>query len=143
MIARVAHAIGPARRDRLTLLLALALAAGVVVVGVAAAASWIDWRWTLIAGSAVTMLLPCGILMIRGRLDGFEPLTWFGIAFLILWVGRPAYDLSQQHFVYAERLISPTFTRMLVAGLLVGGGLRDRLPPAGGRIARVAHSAAA
>ena len=139
MIARVAHAIGPARRDRLTLLLALALAAGLVVVGVAAAASWIDWRWTLIAGSAVTMLLPCGVLMIRGRLDGFEPLTWFGIAFLILWVGRPAYDLSQQHFVYAERLISPTFTRMLVAGLLVGAGfaIGYLLPVAGSLASRI------
>ena len=123
----------------MTLLLALGLAAGLVVVGVAAAASWVDWRWTLIAGSAVTMLLPCGILMIRGRLDGFEPLTWFGIAFLILWVGRPAYDLSQQHFVYAERLISPTFTRMLVAGLLAGAGfaIGYLLPVAGSLASRI------
>ncbi|MGH2964540.1 MAG: O-antigen polymerase [Solirubrobacterales bacterium] len=123
----------------MTLLLGLGLAGGLVVVGIAAAASWVDWRWILIALSAVTMLLPCGLLIIRGRLDGFEPLTWFAVAFLILWVGRPAYDLSQQHFIYAERLISPTFTRMLVAGLLAGAGfaIGYLLPVAGSLASRI------
>jgi hypothetical protein len=122
VISRAAHTIGEPGRERWLLPYTAALVAALAVVGFAAAASWIDWRWILIALSAVTMLLPCGLLILRGRLDGFEPLTWFAIAFLILWVGRPAYDLSQQHFIYAERLITPTFTRMLVAGLLAGAG---------------------
>jgi hypothetical protein len=115
----------------------LALSLG--LVGLAAAVSWIDWRWILVALSAISMLLPCGILILRGRLDGFEPLALFAILFLILWVGRPAYDLSQQHFIYAERLISPVFTRMLVAGVLVGAGfaIGYLLPAAGSLAARI------
>ncbi len=113
-----------------------ALAIGLGVVVLCAAMSWIDWRWILIALAALTMLLPCGVLALRGRLDGFEPLTWFAIAFLILWVARPAYDLYHQHFIYAERLISPTFTRMLVAGLLAGAGFAiGYLLPSGGSLA--------
>ena len=57
--------------------------------GLAAAVSWIDWRWILLALSAISMLLPCGVLLLRGRLDVFEPLAWFAIMFLLLFVLRP------------------------------------------------------
>ena len=109
------------------------------MVGVAAAVSWIDWRWILFALSAVTVLLPCGLLVLRGRLDGFEPLTWFADRVPLLCVARPAYDLAQQHFIYTERLISPTFTRMLVAGLLAGAGfaIGYLLPVAGSLASRI------
>jgi hypothetical protein len=112
----------------------LTLAVG--FVGLAAAVSWIDWRWILVALSAASMLLPCGVLILRGRLDGFEPLALFAILFLILWVLRPSYDLAHEHFIYAQRLISPVFTRMLIAGLLIGVGFAiGYLIPAGASLA--------
>ncbi len=136
MIARLASTVRAPGRERWILPYTAALAAGLGLVGLAAAASWVDWRWILLALSAATMLLPCGILILRGRLDGFEPLALFAILFLILWVLRPAYDLGHQHFIYAERLISPVFTRMLVAGLLAGAGFAiGYLVPAGGSLA--------
>jgi hypothetical protein len=111
-------------------------AAGLLAVGLAAAADWVDWRWTLIALSAGSILLPCGVLLVRGQLDVFEPLTWFGVMFLLLFVGRPAWDLANENFIYTGRLISPTFTRMLVAGLLAGTGfVIGYLVPAGGSLA--------
>lgn len=126
---------GPGR-ERWTLPFLAALGGALLVVGLAAALSWIDWRWTLIALAAVSMLLPVGLLILRGRLDVFEPLTLFALMFLVLWVGRPAYDLAHQHFIYAQRLITPTFTRMLVAGALAGAGFAiGYLVPAGGSLA--------
>lgn len=111
-------------------------AAGLLAVGLAAAADWVDWRWVLIALSAGSILLPCGVLLVRGRLDVFEPLTWFGVMFLLLFVLRPAWDLANENFIYTGRLISPTFTKMLVAGLLAGTGfVIGYLIPAGGSLA--------
>jgi hypothetical protein len=112
---------GPGR-ERWILPFTAVLAAGLLVVGLAAAMSWLDWRWVLLALSAASMVLPCGLLALRGRLDVFEPLTWFALMFLVLFVLRPAWDLGHEHFIYAGRLISPTFTKMLVAGLLAGTG---------------------
>ena len=107
---------------------------GLVVVGLAAAISWIDWRWVLLALSAAAVVLPCGLLALRGRLDLFEPLTWFALMFLLLFVLRPAWDLWHENFIYTGRLISPTFTKMLVAGLLAGTGfVIGYLTPAGDR----------
>jgi hypothetical protein len=118
-----------------------AMAAGLAVVGLAAALSWIDWRWTLVALSAVSVLLPCGLLALRGRLDLFEPLTWFAFMYLLLFVLRPASDLWRENFIYVGRLISPTFTKMLVAGLLAGTGfVIGYLTPAGRSLAsRLPH----
>ena len=66
----------------------------------------------------------------------FEPLTWFAVMFLLLFVARPAWDLAHENFIYTGRLISPTFTRMLVAGLLAGTGfVIGYLIPAGGSLA--------
>ncbi len=136
MIGRSTEAAHASGRERWILPYGAGLALGLGLVGLAAAVSWIDWRWILIALTAISMLLPCGILILRGRLDGFEPLALFAIMFVILWVLRPAYDLGHQHFIYAERLISPVFTRMLFAGLLVGTGFAiGYLVPAGGSLA--------
>src|SRR5439155_12221377 len=114
--------IAAARPQRTSVLLAVFAAAGLAAVALAAELSWLDWRWVLIALAAASVLVPCGILTAQGKLDLFEPLTWFAVMFLILWVVRPAWDLAHQDFIYQQRLISPTFTKMLVAGLLAGSG---------------------
>jgi hypothetical protein len=112
------------------------LAAGLALVGLAAAVSWLDWRWVLLALCAIAVVLPCGLLALHGRLDLFEPLTWFALMFLLLFVVRPGWDLAHDNFIYTGRLISPTFTRMLVAGLLAGAGfVIGYLVPAGGSLA--------
>jgi O-antigen polysaccharide polymerase Wzy len=118
----VTGSVTNARRERLILPFMAALAAGLLVVGLAAATSWIDWRWVLLALSAASVVLPCGLLALRGRLDLFEPLVWFAVLFLLLFVLRPAWDLWHENFIYTGRLISPTFTKMIVAGLLAGTG---------------------
>jgi oligosaccharide repeat unit polymerase len=115
-------ALGGSGREGLILPFAAVLGAGFLVLLIAAAASWVDWRWVLLALAAATVVVPCGVLALKGRLDVFEPLVWFSIMFLLLFVGRPAWDLAHHNFIYTGRLISPTFTRMIVAGLLGGGG---------------------
>ena len=76
--------IGGSGRESWILPFAAALAAALAGVGVAAAASWIDWRWVLLALSATAVVLPCGVLVLQGRLDVFEPLTWSESRALIL-----------------------------------------------------------
>ncbi len=98
------------------------MGAGLAILVGAAAASWVDWRWVLLALSATTVIGPCAVLALQGRLDVFEPIIWFSVMFLLLFVGRPAWDLAHHNFIYTGRLISPTFTRMIVAGLLGGAG---------------------
>jgi hypothetical protein len=128
--------VGGSGRESWILPFAAVVAAALAGVGVAAAASWIDWRWVLLALSATAVVLPCGVLVLQGRLDVFEPLTWFGLTFLLFFVARPAWDLAHENFIYTGRLISPTFTKMLVAGLLAGGGFAiGYLIPAGGSVA--------
>jgi hypothetical protein len=106
------------------------------MTGLAATVSWLDWRWVLLSLSAASVVLPCGLLARRGRLDPLEPLTWFALIFLLLFVLRPAWDLAHGNFVYDGRLISPTFTKMLVAGLLAGSGfVVGYLAPAAGSLA--------
>ena len=84
----------------------------------------------------MSVVLPCGLLVLRGRLDLFEPLTWFAFMFLLIFVLRPASDLWRENFIYVGRLISPTFTKMLVAGLLAGTGfVIGYLTPAGRSLA--------
>jgi hypothetical protein len=112
---------GPGR-ERWILPFTAIVAAGLVLAGLAAAISWIDWRWVLLGLCAAAVVFPCGVLALRGRLDLFEPLTWFAVMFLLLFVARPAWDLGHENFIYTGRLISPTFTKMLVAGLLAGTG---------------------
>jgi len=112
------------------------VAAGLVVAGLAAAMSWIEWRWVLLGLGAGGVVKPCGVLTLQGRLDLFEPLTWFALMFLLLFVARPAWDLGHENFIYTGRLISPTFTKMLVAGLLAGTGfVIGYLTPAGNSLA--------
>jgi hypothetical protein len=118
----VSGSVTGGRPERLTLLFTAALAAGLLTVGLAAALSLLDWRWVLLALSAASVVLPCGLLALRGRLDLFEPLIWFALLFLLLFVLRPAWDLWHENFIYTARLTSPTFTKMLVAGLLAGTG---------------------
>ena len=109
---------------------------GLALAGLAAAISWIDWRWVLLGLCAVAVVLPCGVLALQGRLDLFEPLTWFAVMFLLLFVTRPAWDLGHENFIYTGRLISPTFTKMIVAGLLAGTGfVIGYLTPAGESLA--------
>ena len=123
-------------RERLILPLGAVLAGGFLLLGLAAALSWIDWRWVLLALSAASVVVPGAVLALRGRLDVFEPLVWFGVMFLLLFVGRPAWDLAHHNFIYTGRLISPTFTHMIVAGLLAGTGfVVGYLIPAAGSIA--------
>lgn len=111
-------------------------AALVVLVG-AAAASWLDWRWVLLVASASSVVAPCTVLALQGKLDVFEPIVWFTIMFLLLFVGRPAWDLAHHNFIYTGRLITPTFTRMIVAGLLGGAGfVVGYLSPAAGKVVR-------
>jgi hypothetical protein len=113
------------------------VATALAIVGLAAALSWIDWRWTIVGLSATSVVLPCGFLALRGRLDLFEPLTWFAFMFLLIFVLRPASDLWRENFIYVGRLISPTFTKMLIAGLLAGTGfVIGYLIPAGGSLAQ-------
>jgi hypothetical protein len=109
-------------RQKLILPFGAVLAAGLLFVVLAAAVWGLDWRWVLLALSATSVVLPCGLLALRGRLDLFEPLIWFALLFLLLFVLRPAWDLWHENFIYTARLISPTFTKMLVAGLLAGTG---------------------
>ena len=73
----------------------------------------------------------------------FEPLVWFALLFLLLFVLRPAWDLWHENFIYTGRLISPTFTKMLVAGLLAGTGfvIGYLTPPAGSLAARIPRPA--
>ena len=126
---------GPGR-ERWILPFTAVLALGLVLAGLAAAISWIDWRWVLLGLCAVAVVLPCGVLALQGRLDLFEPLTWFAVMFLLLFVTRPAWDLGHENFIYTGRLISPTFTKMIVAGLLAGTGfVIGYLTPAGESLA--------
>ena len=126
---------GPGR-ERWILPFTAVLALGLVLAGLAAAISWIDWRWVLLGLCAVAVVLPCGVLALQGRLDLFEPLTWFAVMFLLLFVTRPAWDLAHENFIYTGRLISPTFTKMIVAGLLAGTGfVIGYLTPAGESLA--------
>ena len=126
---------GPGR-ERWILPFTAVLALGLVLAGLAAAISWIDWRWVLLGLCAVAVVLPCGVLALQGRLDLFEPLTWFAVMFLLLFVTRPAWDLGHENFIYTGRLISPTFTKMIVAGLLAGAGfVIGYLTPAGESLA--------
>jgi hypothetical protein len=118
----VTRLVAGVRRERLTLPFTAALAAGLLALGLAAALWGLDWRWVLLALSAVSVVLPCGLLALRGKLDVFEPLLWFALLFLLLFVLRPAWDLWHENFIYTARLISPTFTKMVVAGLLAGTG---------------------
>jgi len=111
-----------ASRERLILPFAGVMAAGLLGVGLAAATLGLDWRWVLVALAGASVVLPGGLLALRGRLDLFEPLVLFAVMFLLLFVLRPAWDLWHENFVYTGRLISPTFTKMLVAGLLAGTG---------------------
>ncbi len=128
-----------ASRERFILPFVAAIAAGLLGVGLAAAIGELDWRWLLLALSAAAVLLPVGLLALRGRLDLFEPLVLFSVMFLLLFVLRPAWDLWHQNFVYTGRLISPTFTQMIVAGLLAGTGfvIGYLAPPAGSLAARL------
>jgi hypothetical protein len=131
-----AHFGGGPGRERWILPFTAVLASGFIVAALAAAMSWIDWRWVLLGLCAGAVVLPCGLLALRGRLDLFEPLTWFAVMFLLLFVARPAWDLAHENFIYTGRLISPTFTKMLVAGLLAGTGfVIGYLTPAGGSLA--------
>ena len=126
---------GPGR-ERWILPFTAVLALGLVLAGLAAAISWIDWRWVLLGLCAVAVVLPCGVLALQGRLDLFEPLTWFAVMFLLLFVTRPAWDLGHENFIYTGRLISPTFTKMIVAGLLAATGfVIGYLTPAGESLA--------
>jgi hypothetical protein len=131
--------VGGLINERFTLLWIGAFAVGVAATCLVAALSWLDWRWILIVLSATTVLLPCGLLIARGKLDVFEPLTWFAFFFLLLWVLRPAWDLNHEHFIYAQRLITPTFDKMLLAGLLAGAGfvIGYLIPAAGSLAARI------
>ncbi|MEK6326316.1 MAG: O-antigen polymerase [Actinomycetota bacterium] len=125
--------VAGARRERLILPFGAVFAAGLLVVGLAAAFWGLDWRWLLLMLSAASVVLPCGFLALRGRLDVFEPLLWFALLFLLLFVLRPAWDLWHENFIYTSRLISPTFTKVIVAGLLAGTGfvIGYLTPPAG------------
>lgn len=115
---------------------AAVLAAAMAVVGLAAALDWLDWRWVLVALCAASVVAPCGYLVLRGRLDVFEPLTWFALFFVLFFAFRPAWHLWNENFIYAGRVISPTFTKMLVAGLLAGTGfVIGYLMPAAGSLA--------
>lgn len=116
------HSIAACSTARPSAVLAAGVVAALIAVAAATALSWLDSRWVLIALSAACILLPCALLAARGKLDIFEPLTWFAVIFLVLWVARPAWDLGHENFVYQHRVITHTFTRMLVAGLLAGGG---------------------
>jgi hypothetical protein len=118
----VTGSVADAGRQQWVLPFGAVLAAGLLFTVLAAAFWGLDWRWVLLALSATSVVLPCGILALRGRLDLFEPLVWFALLFLILFVFRPAWDLGHENFIYTARLISPTFTKMLVAGLLAGTG---------------------
>ena len=118
---------------------AAVLAAAMAAVGLAAALDWIDWRWILVALCAASVVAPCGYLALRGRLDVFEPLTWFALFFVLFFAFRPAWHLWNENFIYAGRVISPTFTKMLVAGLLAGTGfvIGYLLPAAGSLASRI------
>ncbi len=113
---------GGAGRDGLVLPFVAIVAAAILALVIAAAASWLDWRWVLLALSATSVVAPCVVLALKGKLDVFEPIVWYGVMFLLLFVGRPAWDLAHDHFIYTGRLIEATFTRMIVAGLLAGTG---------------------
>ncbi len=129
-------ALGGNGREILTFAFVGAAATALAIVGLAAALSWIDWRWTIVGLAAASVVLPCGLLALRGRLDLFEPLTWFAFMFVLIFVLRPASDLWRENFIYVGRLISPTFTKMLVAGLLAGTGfVIGYLIPAGKSLA--------
>jgi hypothetical protein len=134
-----ARSLGGRGRESLILPFAAVLAAGLVTVGLAAALSWIEWRWVLVVLCAASVVVPCGILALRGRLDVFEPLTWFALLFVLFFVARPAWHLANENFIYAGRVISPTFTKMLVAGLLAGTGfvIGYLIPAAGSLASRV------
>jgi hypothetical protein len=125
--------------QRLILPFVAAMAAGLLGVALAAAIWGLDWRWMLLSLSAASVLVPIGLLALRGKLDLFEPLVLFAVMFLLLFVLRPAWDLWHQNFIYTGRLISPTFTKMIVAGLLAGAGfaIGYLAPPAGSLAARL------
>jgi hypothetical protein len=130
-----------ARTERLVAPFGAAVVAALLGVGLTAAIWELDWRWFLLALSAASVVLPCLVLGLRGRLDLFEPLVLFGVMFLLLFVLRPAWDLWHENFIYTGRVIHETFTRMIVAGLLAGTGfaIGYLTPPAtslAGRIPR-------
>lgn len=128
--------VGGSGREGLILPFACLLAAAMAAVGLAAALDWLDWRWVLVGLCAASVVAPCGYLALRGRLDSFEPLTWFALLFLLFFAFRPAWHLWNEYFIYAGRVISPTFTKMLVVGLLAGTGfVIGYLMPAAGSLA--------
>lgn len=108
---------------------ALGFALGFLVAGRYAGALLVVMS-TLLVGVAAT-------LVSQRRLDLFEPLCLFFAFFALLFIGRPAWDISHGRLVYDNVDLSSTYTRLLVVALLaLAGFLGGYLSPYGPRIAQ-------
>lgn len=102
-------------------------------------------RPSMVMMIALVLLIPVMRRFVQGRLDIFEPIVAFTVAYGILFVVRPAADLATTNFTYtvasASFDVTPGYTKMLVIGLLgaigfivgyeshIGGRMAARLRP--------------
>jgi hypothetical protein len=104
----------------------VAPAAGAIAALIAAAIGgsvWVllvefDFRWTILTISAVLALLPIIVSVARNRFDVLEPVTLMAVTYLVIYVGRPAYDLASGNFSYAGIDTQGTYDQMLVTALV-------------------------
>ena len=128
-------------RERWILPFTAGLAAGLVLAGLAAAVSWIDWRWVLLGLCAVAVVAPVWASGAARQARLFEPLTWFALMFLLLFVARPGVGPRARELHLHGAADLPDLHQDARRRSAGGSGLRDRLPDPGGRVAGVAASA--
>jgi hypothetical protein len=73
----------------------------------------------LVVAAAFLAALPPAISLASGRGDLFEPVHLFAFSYAVLFVLRPAFDLSQTNgpFTWVGYDVSPTYFRALLIGL--------------------------
>src|SRR5438067_394426 len=119
---RRAIALGPASRAFATLAIFMALAAGLSLLFVAASreSEATDLGDAVIwAGLFVAVIAPIVWRGWRGRLDLFEPLIPTTVAFIGLFLLRPAYDIATDRRTLADVIdVSSNYREALLMTLL-------------------------
>ena len=74
----------------------------------------------LVLAIGVVVMLPIGFRLVQGRLDVFEPIVLFTLAYGTMFVVRPAAMIANHDYSLAFSSIDlqPAFSRMLVLALL-------------------------
>ena len=111
-----------ARRRRLSPVAVFLALAGSLLLGVVVATTDVGTDAVLVIGIALTIAAPVVRRLSRGRFDVFEPIVLFAVAYGVMFVIRPAADLSANALVYSIAnvgvSIEDTYTEMLALALL-------------------------